>query len=248
MSRRSRKESKLPNGIPSSTKYNGEQAMEYFLPGKFEPCPWSDSYSGDKWATRDREPQPLLPARPSLVPIKALCHATHECLAGLIMAKLAEFAHFSGSSKSGYSDAWEVLANLPLFWLAPMVDAEACRATLKKKLKEAVPDPSKAPDHYDPDRISHSFARSPAFSDNSRYGPKGFSMSVQRLLESMAAHWGLEEDDIEFRALGTFEYPQEWMHTVLICPKINNGSGALARVLCDLLNTASLCQLLIWSV
>jgi hypothetical protein len=72
--------------------------------------------------------------------------------------------------------------------------------------------------------ISWSFADSPAFSRKSRYGPKGFSMSVRGVLKSMAKHWGLEEDDIEFRALGTFTYVKEWMHTVLICPKAGKGS------------------------
>jgi hypothetical protein len=196
--------------------------QEQFFPRVFKPCPWSDSDTVDDWAGRKwHDPPPS-----TEVPILSLCHVTHECFANLIMPQHAEVAHFSGTPKLGYSRSKVVgvLDRMPLFWLAPLVDTKACRKILKKKLKKAVPEPLEAPKGYKLDRISDSFANSPAFTDNSRYGPVGFDMSMQHVLGAMERHWGLEEDDIEFRVLGTFTYVKEWMHTVLICPKTNIGS------------------------
>ncbi len=66
------------------------------------------------------------------------------------------------------------------------------------------------------------FANSPSFSDESRYGSRGFVLSIQRLIKALAKHHkdiDGKQADIEFRVLGTFKYQQEWMHAILLCPK-----------------------------
>jgi hypothetical protein len=58
---------------------------------------------------------------------------------------------------------------------------------------------------------------SPPFVDGSRYGSYGFSFSVDKLLGCISAMW--PNHKMVHRCLGTFFYPQETMHAVLICPE-----------------------------
>ena len=76
---------------------------------------------------------------------------------------------------------------------------------------------------YDDDAVWNQFATSDAFIPNkTRYGDYYFQYDIKKLCQAYENRF--QEDEIEFRILGTFLYKCEVMHAVLVCSEAN-GAG-----------------------
>ncbi len=123
--------------------------------------------------------------------VASLCHATHEYHANSILPHGTDIARFSARPKSGFSAAGQELDGLgPLLWFSPFINsttAKDVRRQLTKKLSQGAkalsPDTAvKAMEKAI--KFAPSFATSPAFSDVSRYGSRGFRLNIKTSMES----------------------------------------------------------------
>ena len=155
------------------------------------------------------------------VSIRSLAHFTTEEKANLIVNSKG----FTGGRKKfdKYEDGNNVEQKFS--WWSPKFDKDAItlvRNTLEEAIQPFLADRD-GEEEGELTRLKNQFATSDAFSPNSQrgYGSQYFQYGIDDLCRYYGELFDDDDDEVQFKILGTFGYKVEVMHAVLVCSQTN---------------------------